>query len=65
VGWLLDHLGFQEQTGKMHRRFLKESQRPWTELEPAIVGDADLTPQPIEESKRWNLIVRRNPEVDE
>jgi hypothetical protein len=48
----------------MHRRFLRETQRPWTELEPAIVGDPDLTPQPIEKNKRWNLAVRRLPEVD-
>jgi predicted transcriptional regulator of viral defense system len=65
AGWLLDHLGFQERTEKMHRRFLKESQRPWTEFEPAIVGDPDLTPSPVDESKRWNLVVRRLPEVDE
>jgi hypothetical protein len=64
AGWLFDHLGFQERTEKMHRRFLRETQRPWTELESAIVGDPDLTPQPIEKNKRWNLVVRRMPEVD-
>jgi predicted transcriptional regulator of viral defense system len=65
TGWLLDHLGFQNRTEKMHRRFLKETQRPWTELEPSIVGDPDLTPLPLEKSKRWNLVIRRMPEVDE
>jgi len=65
MGWLLDHLGFQERTEKMHQHFLKETQRPWTELEPAIIGDPDLTPSSIEESNRWNLVVRRLPEVDE
>jgi predicted transcriptional regulator of viral defense system len=65
AGWLLDHLGFEKRTEKMHRHFLKESQRPWTELEPAIVGDPDLTPRPVEENKRWNLVVRRIPEVDD
>jgi predicted transcriptional regulator of viral defense system len=65
MGWLLDHLAFQGRTEKIHRRFLKETQRPWTELEPSIVGDPDLTPPPIERSKRWNLIIRRMPDVDE
>jgi predicted transcriptional regulator of viral defense system len=65
TGWLLDHLGFQGRTEKMHRRFLKETQRPWTELEPSIVGDPDLTPQPAEKDKRWNIVVRRIPEGDE
>ncbi len=65
AGWLLDQLGFEARTEKLHRRFLKETQRPWTELEPAIVGDPDLTPPLVEENKRWNLVVRRLPEVDE
>jgi hypothetical protein len=65
TGWLLDHLGFQGRTEKMHRRFLKEAQRPWTELEPAIVGDPDLTPPPIQKNARWNIVIRRIPEGDE
>jgi hypothetical protein len=65
TGWLLDHLGFQARTEKMHQRFLKETQRPWTELEPSIVNDPDLTPPPIEKNKRWNLVIRRIPEGDE
>jgi len=65
TGWLLDHLGFQNRTEKMHRNFLKETQRPWTELEPSVVGDPDLTPPPVEKNKRWNLIIRRIPEIDE
>lgn len=65
MGWLLDHLGFRGRTEKMHQRFLKETQRPWTELEPAIVGDLDLTPPTVEKDKRWNIIVRRIPEADE
>ena len=65
VGWLLDHLGFEARAEKLHRRFLKEKQRPWTEWEPGVVGDPDLTPPPVEENKRWNLVVRRIPEIDE
>ena len=65
TGWLLDHLGFRDCTKKMHRRFLKETQRPWTELEPAIVGDPDLTPPVVEKDRRWNIVVRRIPEGDE
>jgi hypothetical protein len=55
TGWLLDHLGFRGRPEKMHRRFLKETQRPWTELEPAIVGDSDLRPPPLDKDTRWNI----------
>jgi len=65
TGWLLDHLGFRSRTEKMHRRFLNETQRPWTELEPAIVGDPDLTPPTVDKDARWNIVIRRVPEVDE
>jgi predicted transcriptional regulator of viral defense system len=65
TGWMLDQTGFRDRTEKMHQRFLKETRRPWTELEPSIVGDPDLTPPPLEKDKRWNVVVRRIPEVDE
>jgi predicted transcriptional regulator of viral defense system len=65
TGWLLEHLGFSDRTTKLHQRFMKEKQRPWVELEPTIAKDPDLTPPPVEENKRWNILVRRIPETDE
>lgn len=38
---------FLQQSGRV-----REVQLPWTELEPAIVGDSDLTPPPIEKNAR-------------
>jgi predicted transcriptional regulator of viral defense system len=65
TGWLLDRLGHQHRTEELHACFLRESQRPWTELEPAIARDPDLMPLPVEKNRRWNIIVRRIPETDE
>lgn len=65
AGWLLDRLGHRQRTEELHAHFLQESQRPWTELEPGIAKDPDLTPLPVEKNERWNVIVRRIPEVDE
>jgi len=65
AGWLLDRLGYQKRTEELHAHFLRESQRPWTELEPAIAKDPDLAPLPVEKNERWNVIVRRVPEIDE
>ncbi|MCB1551897.1 MAG: hypothetical protein KDJ26_07865 [Alphaproteobacteria bacterium] len=65
VGWLLDRLGYQQCTEELHVGFLQEAQRPWTELEPAIAKNPHLAPLPVEKNKKWNVIVRQVPEIDE
>ncbi len=65
TGWLLDRLGYEQCTEQLHAGLMQDQKRPWTELDPAIVRDPDLAPLPVEKNKKWNVIVRRAPEIDE
>jgi len=65
AGWLLDRLGYQQCTEDLHVGFMQEAQRPWTELEPAVAKNPHLAPLPVEKNKKWNVIVRHVPEIDE
>ena len=65
LGHLLDQLGFDKSTRLMHRKLTTDELPPWTELEPESVADRELIPPTIERDRRWNVVVRRRPEVDE
>lgn len=65
AGYLLDKVGHKDRTEKLHEYLHASPPLPWTELEPSSAGDPDFTPEPIEENKRWHVVVRRWPEVDE
>jgi hypothetical protein len=65
LGHLLDQLGYADATQPMLRELLREQLPPWVELDPEEVAEPQLAPKCIERDKRWNVIVRRRPEVDE
>jgi predicted transcriptional regulator of viral defense system len=65
TGYLLDKIGHSDRTEKLYEYLYASPPLPWTELEPASAGDPDFTPEPVEKNKRWHVIVRRWPEVDE
>jgi hypothetical protein len=65
LGHLLDQLGHADATQPMLRELLREQLPPWVELDPEEVAEPQLAPKCIERDKRWNIVVRRKPEVDE
>ena len=65
LGYLLDKLGFGEQTGTLHGTLSRFRVLPWTELEPARAKTGVLKHEPIERDERWHVIVNRIPEIDE
>jgi predicted transcriptional regulator of viral defense system len=65
LGHLLDQLGYADSTRLMLQELVKKELPSWVELGPEEVADPQLTPSPIERDKRWNVVIRRKPEVDE
>ena len=65
LGYLLDKLGFSEQTGALHETLSRFRVLPWTELEPARTKIQVVQHEPIERDERWHVIVNRIPEIDE
>jgi hypothetical protein len=61
----VDELGYADSTRLMLPELVKEELPSWVELDPEEVRDPQLAPSPIERGKRWNIVVRRKPEVDE
>jgi predicted transcriptional regulator of viral defense system len=65
LGHLLDRLGHKNSTGPMLKELLKDGLPSWVELDPEETTDPDLTPKPVQRDRRWNIVIRRDPEVDE
>jgi predicted transcriptional regulator of viral defense system len=65
LGHLLDRLGYADSTRPMLQELVKIELPSWVELDPEEVADSQLAPSPIERDKRWNVVIRRKPEVDE
>lgn len=65
LGHLLDRLGYANSTQPMHLALIQDGLPSWVELDPEEVSDPQLAPAPIERDKRWNVVIRRKPEVDE
>lgn len=65
LGYLLDKLGFSEQTGALHETLSRFRILPWTELAPARTKIHVVKHEPIERDERWHVIVNRIPEIDE
>lgn len=65
AGYLLDRCGFMEKTEKLHDSLFTSPSPPWVELQPSAASDPDFTLAPVEENKRWRVVVRRWPEIDE
>jgi predicted transcriptional regulator of viral defense system len=65
LGHLLDRLGYSRLTQPLWNELLKNSLPSWVELDPQEKSDPQLASRPIERDGRWNVVVRRKPEVDE
>jgi hypothetical protein len=63
LGFLLDHLGFAPAAAALNEHLQHAKPLPWVELDPA--GVASQSASPAERNPRWNVIVRRMPELDE
>ena len=63
LGYLLDHLKYPKCAAVLHGYLQKSKPLPWVELEPNRRGTKSK--EPLERNPRWNVIVRRLPEVDE
>jgi predicted transcriptional regulator of viral defense system len=65
LGHLLDQLGYADSTRLMLQGLVKKELPSWVELDPEEVADPQFAPSPIERDKRWNVVIRRKPEMDE
>jgi predicted transcriptional regulator of viral defense system len=63
LGYLLDFLKHKDTADLLHQHLQKSRPVPWIELEPN--RRHAKAPRPLERNTRWNLIVRRLPELDE
>jgi hypothetical protein len=63
LGYLLDFLRFQACATALHKHLEKSRPLPWIELDTDHPTRSD--PKKIERNSRWNVIVRRPPEIDE
>jgi hypothetical protein len=59
----LDHLKHSKCAAVLHARLQQFKPLPWVELEPNRRASKSL--EPLERNSRWNVIVRRLPELDE
>ncbi|MEX0963081.1 MAG: type IV toxin-antitoxin system AbiEi family antitoxin [Pseudohongiellaceae bacterium] len=65
LGYLLDLLGHGQVAESMQAALHERGAMRWTELDRTEASDPDFAPEPLERNERWQLIVRREPEVDE
>lgn len=65
LGHLFGRLGHADIAEAMFISLSARGSFPWVELEPKQAGDPDLSPPPQERDKRWRVIIRRSPEIDE
>jgi hypothetical protein len=63
LGYLLEYVKQPKCAAVLHAYLQKSKPLPWVELEPYRRGKKSS--QPLERSERWNVIVRRRPELDE
>ncbi|MCU1278059.1 MAG: hypothetical protein JWM53_1605 [bacterium] len=63
LGYLLDFLKHPNSATVLHEQLQKSRPVPWVELEPN--RRHAKSSQPLERNARWNVIVRRLPELDE
>ena len=63
LGYILDFIGYESLTAKLHNKFSKSS-FDWTELTPVRTKYADILLPPLERDPKWKIIVRLYPESD-
>lgn len=65
LGYLLDRLGHGARAAPMRAALAARGSLSWTELDRKEARDPDFTTPEQERDPRWQVIVRRTPEVDE
>jgi len=65
LGYLFDRLGHGMRAAPMHTALAARGPLSWTELDRKEIRDPDFTAPEQERDPRWQVIVRRTPEVDE
>jgi hypothetical protein len=63
LGYLLDYVKQPKAAAVLHACLQKSKPLPWVELEQH--RRARKSSEPLERNERWNVIVRRRPELDE
>jgi predicted transcriptional regulator of viral defense system len=63
LGYLLDYVKQPKCAAVLHAHLQKSKPLPWIELEPH--RRRKKSTEPLERNERWNVIVRRKPELDE
>ncbi|MCW2249258.1 putative transcriptional regulator of viral defense system [Azospirillum fermentarium] len=63
LGYLLERVGRPNVAAGLHEQVSDTAS--WVELDPAEAADPDFAPEPVERNRRWHVIARRTPEVDE
>jgi hypothetical protein len=63
LGYLLDYVKQPKGAAVLHNHLQKSKPLPWVELEPHRRNKKSS--QSLERNERWNVIVRRKPELDE
>jgi predicted transcriptional regulator of viral defense system len=63
LGYLLDYVKHNEAAEGLHAHLQNEKALPWVELDPA--KRAAKSSKPPERNARWNVLVRRRPELDQ
>lgn len=63
LGYLLDYVKQSGASEGLHAHLQKEKALPWVELDPAKRGSKSR--EPAERNARWNVVVRRRPELDQ
>ncbi|MDE0521945.1 MAG: hypothetical protein OXH79_08320 [Boseongicola sp.] len=65
LGYMLDILDRRSITFRMHEMLMSRGKLPWTELDRGEARDPVFATDPVERDRRWRVVVRRLPEVDE
>jgi predicted transcriptional regulator of viral defense system len=63
LGYLLDHLKHGKAAEGLHAYLQEAKPLPWVELDPGRA--AAKSTEPLERNARWNVLVRRRPELDQ
>lgn len=64
AGYLLEHVGLQEQAAKLHQSLANGPRLQWAELDPALAAVPDLAREVLVRDEHWRLVVRHVPERD-
>jgi predicted transcriptional regulator of viral defense system len=65
LGHLMDRLGHAGRSAPMLDALHRHGPISWTELDRKEAKDPDFRSEPLERDRRWKVIVRRLPEIDE